>query len=58
MKLIRKYRVPLIVGMIVALWCYVGAVWCFDVDTANIVRIAVIPYLVAGAVALATFFAE
>lgn len=58
MTIIRKYRVYLVAGMLLALWGYAGTVWFFGHEAGNVMRLIALPFLVAGFVALATYFSE
>ncbi len=58
MTIIRKYRVHLVASMLLALWGYAGTVWVFGHEAGNVARLIALPFLVAGCVALATYFSE
>lgn len=54
MKLIRKYRVLIIVAMQLAAWLMVGSHLWLDPVTAKYIRIPCYPVILLGVVALAT----
>ena len=58
MNTVRKYRGLLVLGMILAVWIYAGTVYFFGHEVGDLVRIIAIPFILAGFVALATFFSE
>lgn len=58
MNTVRKYRGPLVLGMIVAVWGQVAALQFLGGDAAVAFRLATLPFLVAGFFALATYLTD
>lgn len=58
MTLIRKYRTLIIVASLLAMWGYFFAVITLNPSQIAWARTAAFPFILAGIVALATFFTE
>ena len=58
MKLFRQYRTLIIVASLLAMWGYFFAVVTLDPSQIVWARTAAFPFILAGIVALATFFTE